>query len=550
MLVRLTVQNYAIIEKLDVTFSEGLTIITGETGAGKSILIGALSLVLGKRADSASLFKPDEKCIIEAHFDVKHKELSAFFEAHDLDFEPITILRREITTSGKSRAFINDTPVNLSQLKELASRLIDIHSQHEVLSLKTNEFRAKFLDACSDGGAGFRTFQTTYQSWYELKIKVSNLKESLQKASADEDYLRFQLNELEDAGIEDGDLAQSQERLTLLENAEEVGRLVAGISEALNGSESGILDALRHLDSELTNVIRKYPQAKEWQQRIHSNLIDLEDLASDLDNSASQFEEDPKELLKLQEKVDEILRLMTKHRKQSEEELLSYKAELVQQLNEINTSDEKLTLLLAELELAGSKLEKAATDLTNSRTKVALSLEPVIQQQLEEMGMPDAKIQIELDRREVTSLGQDNISIKFTPNKGQLPQDISKVASGGELSRLMLSVKAEMAKTSRLPAIIFDEIDTGVSGDVANKVGLKIKELSSRMQVFCITHLPQIASKAEQHLFVYKEESEGRTVTNVKQLKQEERVLEVAKMLSTSNPTEAALVHAKNLING
>lgn len=548
MLVRLTVRNYAIISELDIHFNNGLTIITGETGAGKSILIGALSLVLGKRADSSALFNQKEKCVVEAHFNVEGKQLQEFFEANDLDYETVAILRREIAVSGKSRAFINDTPVNLVQLRELASNLIDIHSQHELLSLKTNEFRARFIDSCSDGGNLFFEYSGRYQNWLELKRKTDKLKEDLLKAASDEDYLRFQLNELDAANLQSGELAEAQERLTVLENAEEIGRLVSNISETLNGSDNAILDTLRQIDAELRQVSRKYPKASEWQERLHSNLIDLEDLASELDSSASGFEEDPAELQRLQEKVDETLRLMTKHRKQSEDELIAYRDELEAQLNQISNSDEELTLALAELEKAGSELEKMAIQLSEQRVKTSKSLAPAIAAELKQMGMPDALLEIDINRTEVTSLGQDAISIKFTSNKGQQPQDISKIASGGELSRLMLSVKAEMAKTSELPSIIFDEIDTGVSGDVADKVGAKIKDLSSRMQVFCITHLPQIASKANQHLFVFKDESEGKTITNVKELNEEDRVLEIAKMLSTSNPTEEALKHAKNLV--
>lgn len=549
MLSRLLVRNYAIISELDIQFNDGLTIITGETGAGKSILIGALSLVLGKRADSSALFNQDEKCVIEGHFDVSGRNLESFFVNHDLDYESTAILRRELTVSGKSRAFINDTPVNLNQLRELASVLIDIHSQHEVLSLKTLEFRTRFLDACADGGNQFQAFSDQYADWKTLKSKAEDLKDSLNKATADQDYLQFQLDELLNVSLIDGELTEAQARLSLLENAEEISTTISNIGEALNGIDGGLLDVLRQVDSELRSLGSKFSKAKEWQERIHSNLVDIEDISRELEIQGTSVDADPQELLTLQERVDEILRLMTKHRKQSETELIEFRNELEEKLNSIGTSDEELTLVLAELEKSGADLEKLANELSDARKEVAGKLTSTITAELQQVGMPDAQLEIDLKKDVVTALGQDKIEIQFTANRGQSLQDISKIASGGELSRLMLAVKSEMAKTAQLPSIIFDEIDTGVSGDVANRVGYKIQNLSSLMQVFCITHLPQIAAKATSHLYVYKELVGGKTVTNVKQLTAEERIVEIAKMLSNANPTEEALAHAKNLVS-
>lgn len=548
MLTRLLVRNYAIISKLDVQFNDGLTIITGETGAGKSILIGALSMVLGKRADSSALFNSNEKCVIEGYFDVSKKDIQSFFKEHDLDYESTTILRRELTTSGKSRAFINDTPVNLNQLRELASVLIDIHSQHELLSLKTPEFRTRFIDASADGGKQFQAFSKQYSSWKTLKSKAEALKEELNQARADQDYLQFQLDELTEINLKEGELTEAQERLSLLENADDISSAISNITEALNGFDGGILDVLRQLDSELRSLSSKFPKAKEWQERIHSNLVDIEDISRELEIQGTSVEADPQELMALQERVDEVLRLMTKHRKHSEVELIEFKNDLEEKLNGIGSSDEELTLILAELEKAGSEMEKLANALTETRKTSAKKLTATVTDELKQMGMPDAQLQIELAREGITALGQDKIGIKFTSNRGQSLQDISKIASGGELSRLMLAVKSEMAKTAQLPSIIFDEIDTGVSGDVANRVGYKIQDLSSRMQVFCITHLPQIAAKASIHLYVFKELVGGKTVTKVKLLTPEERIVEIAKMLSNANPTEEALAHAKNLV--
>ncbi|MCF8278121.1 MAG: DNA repair protein RecN [Flavobacteriales bacterium] len=549
MLTRLHIRNYAIISELDVELNEGLTIITGETGAGKSILIGALSLVLGKRADATVLYNESEKCVVEAFFNISGYELEPFFAENDLDFENPTILRREINANGKSRAFINDTPVTLLQLKDLASKLIDIHSQHEVLTLKSAEFRARFLDLCADGGKQSNRYQLQYAAWNTLRKEVETLRNSLAKSAADEDYLKFQLEELLALNLKEGELAENQERLSLLENAEEITVTLSGISDMLQNGENPLVDSLRKAETELQRLAKKYPSATEWAQRIKQSLIDLEDVAEEMNQRSLAIDQDPAELQRLEERVDEILRLMTKHRVQSESELIQFQAELDEKLLSINNSDEKLTILNGRLEIAESLLQKEADKLTETRKAEAKRISPILAKELQQLGMPDAQMNILIEPSERSSDGQDRIEILFTANKGQKPQDISKIASGGELSRLMLSVKAEMASKTQLPAIIFDEIDTGVSGDVADKMGGKIKDLSKQMQILCITHLPQIASKADQHLFVYKEEQEGRAVTGVRKLDEAERILEIAKMLSNANPTEAALAHAKNLVN-
>jgi DNA repair protein RecN (Recombination protein N) len=549
MLTRLHIRNYAIISELDVKLNNGLTIITGETGAGKSILIGALSMVLGKRADSSVLYKEDEKCVVEAFFNIENYNLKPFFEENDLDFENPTILRREINANGKSRAFINDTPVTLVQLKDLASYLIDIHSQHEVLTLKSADFRTRFLDSCADGGEQIYAYQKVYQEWNSLRKEVERLKDALQKSAQDEDYLKFQLSELEELNLKEGELLENQEKLSMLENSEEISSTLGQVSDALLNSENAMVDSLRKIETELQRLSKKYPTAADWSSRIKENLIDLEDVAEEMAQKAGSVEQDPAELERLAERVDEILRLMAKHRKQSEAELIQYQFELDDKLSSITNSDEQLTLLNGKLEKIESLLQTEADKLSHLRLTEAKRIAPILTAELQQLGMPDAQMEIQLEKTDRNVSGQDKIEILFTANKGQKPQDISKIASGGELSRLMLSTKAEMASKTQLPAIIFDEVDTGVSGDVADKMGGKIKELSSRMQVLCITHLPQIASKADQHLYVYKEEQEGRTTTGVRELDKADRIVEIAKMLSNANPTEAALTHAKNLVN-
>ncbi len=549
MLTRLHIRNYAIISELDVKLNNGLTIITGETGAGKSILIGALSMVLGKRADSSVLYKEDEKCVVEAFFNIENYNLKPFFEENDLDFENPTILRREINANGKSRAFINDTPVTLVQLKDLASYLIDIHSQHEVLTLKSADFRTRFLDSCADGGEQIYAYQKVYQEWNSLRKEVERLKDALQKSAQDEDYLKFQLSELEELNLREGELLENQEKLSMLENSEEISSTLSQVSDTLLNSENAMVDSLRKIESELQRLSKKYPTAANWSNRIKQNLIDLEDVAEEMAQKAGSVEQDPAELERLAGRVDEIVRLMAKHRKQSEAELIQYQFELDDKLSSITNSDEQLTLLNGKLEKIESLLQTEADKLSHLRLTEAKRIAPILTTELQQLGMPDAQMEIQLEKTDRNVSGQDKIEILFTANKGQKPQDISKIASGGELSRLMLSTKAEMASKTQLPAIIFDEVDTGVSGDVADKMGGKIKELSSRMQVLCITHLPQIASKADQHLYVYKEEQEGRTTTGVRELDKADRIVEIAKMLSNANPTEAALTHAKNLVN-
>ena len=548
MLSRLHIKNYAIISELDFELHSGLTIITGETGAGKSILLGALSLVLGKRADSSVLFDKEAKCVVEAFFNIENLAIQSYFTENDLDVENPTILRREINANGKSRAFINDTPVNLNQLKALASKLIDIHSQHEVLTLKSAEFRTSFLDSCADGGTLVDNYLTAYQDWKIISKQVESLKEQLNNAQADEDYLQFQLSELEELDIKAGELQECQDKLSLLENAEEIAETLSQVSNLILNDENAIVDNLRKTESELLRLGRKFPAANDWANRIKQSLIDLEDAANEMDRNSGSVEHDPAELRRLEDRVDEIIRLMTKHRKQSEAELVEYQLELSDKLNSISNSDEELTLLNGKLEKADSTVQKLANQLTNQRKRIAKQISQPLVEELRLLGMPDAEIQISVDAVDRIATGQDKVEVKFTSNKGQIPQDISKVASGGELSRLMLSIKAEMAKNTQLPAIIFDEVDTGVSGDVADKVGDKIKALSSNMQVLCITHLPQIASKADSHYFVYKEQEQGRTVTGIKPLEKSDRIVEIAKMLSTANPTEAALEHAKNLV--
>ena len=548
MLSRLHIRNYAIISDLEVEFLSGLTILTGETGAGKSILLGALSLVLGKRADSSVLYNETAKCVVEAEFITDGFALQSFFEENDIDLESTTTIRREINAQGKSRAFINDTPVNLPQLKQLADCLVDLHSQHEVHTLKEPDFRARFLDACWDKGKSFADFSIVYDDWSQKKRVLSKLEKEANQLRSEEDYLRFQVQEFQELHLVKGELAEIVERLATLEHAGEINSTLSKVTNQLANGEQALIDALRQLGNDVARLSKNFSKAEDWAQRIKSSAIELEDVNDEMDRSLSTVEEDPKELERLQERVDAIYHLMNKHRKQNEDELFDFLGDLEAKLSGIERSDEELNKLQAEVNKLQVNLFSKAEALTQARKSIAIGLSEKLAKELHQLGMPDAVVQFSIQPNEMNALGADTIQVLFSANKGQPLQDISKVASGGELSRLMLVIKAEMARNTQLPTVIFDEIDTGVSGDVADKMGLKIRELSSFMQVICITHLPQIASKGMQHLFVYKEEDANRTITRIRVLNIEDRVMEIAKMLSNDSPTEAAISNARHLV--
>ncbi len=549
MLHRLYIRNYAIISELEVEWGSGLTIITGETGAGKSILLGALSLVLGKRADSSALHALDSKCIVEAEFSTDGFFLQDLFIEHDIDAEAHTTLRREITPQGKSRAFVNDTPVLLPVLKEIAERLIDVHSQHEVHTLKEADFRARFVDSCADRSSAFLAFRTVFTEWDGLRRQLERLEGDAAQSRAEEDYIRFQLEELEELKLREGELTEAEERLSVLEHADEIRHSLSAVNARINDGELALLDSLRQALSEVTRVARNYPAAEEWVQRLNSAVIDLADLSDEMERAVQSIENDPSELARTQERVDAIHRLLNKHRKQTDAELLELQQVYSDKLQLIERSDTELSALRSNLAALEQQLIDRSDALTKVRAEAAGRLSEKLSTELRALGMPDARLQLSVDRKDIVgALGRDNIHVLFSANKGQPMQDIAKVGSGGELSRLMLVIKAEMARNAQLPTVIFDEIDTGVSGEVAERMGLKIKELSAFMQVLCITHLPQIAAKGAHHLYVYKEGLADRTETRIRPLTGHDRILEVAKMLSSDNPTEAAISHATQLV--
>ena len=550
MLQNLRIQNFALIEETEVRLNQGLTVITGETGAGKSILLGALGLTLGNRADVSSLHDKTKKCIIEAQFNIKAYNLKSFFDSNELDFEELTSIRREITPEGKSRAFINDTPTTLNVLKELGDQLIDIHSQHETLLLKETNFQFELVDA----------FAQTTQLFIDYKkqfIQLSKLKKQLEELTAQElqakkelDYFQFQFNELEEAAIKVGVQQQLEEESETLENAEFIKGNLSKSSLAINGGDENIVSALALVKQQLQSVSKFGKQFNELFERVNSISIELKELAKDIDACEEDVVYDNVRLEEVNTQLDKLNRLLKKHGVNTEEELLAIKDGIeikLQQFSSLELSIEKTNKEIIALE---KQCKTLAKDLSEKRQKSTTGIEQNIKTMLTSLSMANAQFKIDLQPLDsLTSNGLDAISFLFTANKGAVFKELHKTASGGELSRLMLCLKALLAERTALPTIIFDEIDTGVSGDVADKIGNILFAMGKTMQVITITHLPQMASKGGNHLFVYKSDNKDKTTSSIKQLNKEERIAEIAKMLSTGTPTETALKNAKELLN-
>lgn len=550
MLKHLSVQNYALIDQLDVELSSGLTIITGETGAGKSILLGALGLIAGSRADTQSLQDKTKKCIIEAAFNIKEYALEKFFQENELDHESLTTIRREINPEGKSRAFINDTPVTLNQLKELAERLIDIHSQHQTLSLNGTDFQLSVVDAFAKHNDVMLEYQTNYKTFKSLEKQLNELIERELQAKKDLDYYQFQFNELEDANLKGGEQTDLEKELETLNNAEEIKSSLSKAAFGLNGGEQNLLSSLSEIRLLLNSMAKFKPEIAELSARINSSYIELKDIGNELETIEQDIVYDPKRIEILSEKLDSIYRLQQKHQVKTVEELIEIKDAISNKLLDFSSLEAEIQKVKASLETLNKSLSAKAKIISENRKKVIPKIEKEIASLLSSLSMPNAQLKIEQNFNNAYSLtGTDKISFLFSANKGSDFKELNKVASGGELSRLMLSIKSLIAQLTLLPTIIFDEIDTGVSGDVADKVGSIMDQMSAKMQVITITHLPQIASKGQSHLFVYKEDKNNKTYSNIKKLNADERIQEIAKMLSTGKPTAAAINNAKELLN-
>jgi len=550
MLVNLYVRNYVFIRELDIGFNKGLTVITGETGAGKSILLGALSLILGARADTSVLLNGNEKCIVEGTFDVEDYNLEEFFERNDLEYNKTCILRREINPGGKSRAFINDTPAGLNILRELGEKLIDIHSQHENLMLGENIFQINVIDSYAGNFDLRNSFRKIYVTYRKKEKEYRELRENSDKNKSDFDYYSFQLNQLLEAKIMPGEQDELEREQALLENAGEIKSLLGRTTGILSADESSVIPMLvaaRQLMGRLKEFI---PEAQELYERIESCRIELDDINSEAERFLSGVEDDPGKLQNINERLDLLYSLIQKHRVTKADELIEKTAELQRIVNSIATGDEKIAELEKELRGLEKELGDLAAKLSERRNKSVSGMEKIVTGMLRQLGMPNARFRIDLTReKDFTQTGYDRAEFMFSANREVPPENLSKVASGGELSRVMLSLKSLLSSSANLPTIIFDEIDSGVSGEVADKVGRILEEMGKVMQVINITHLPQVAARGRKHLHVYKEYQGESTITRIRLLTEEERVMEVAKLLSGSEVTPTAVENARELLN-
>lgn len=550
MLHHLRIQNFALIEATEVKFNQGLTVITGETGAGKSILLGALGLTLGNRADINSLHDKTKKCIVEAQFDLKAYDLKSFFGQNELDYEQMTTIRREITPEGKSRIFINDTPTTLNVVKELGEQLIDIHSQHETLLLKESHFQFELVDAFAKTTQLLIDYRKEFSILQKLNQQLEQLTNQELQAKKELDYFQFQYQELEEADITVGVHQQLEEESETLENAEFIKSNLAKSVLAISGGDENLLSALVGIKQQLQNVAKFGKQFHELYERINSVAIELKELSADIENREEDVVYDNARLEAVNTQLDKLNRLLKKHGVNSEEELLQIKQEIESKLQQFSSLELSIEKTQKEIHVAEKKCKTLAKDLSDKRQKALAGIEESVKTMLSGLSMVNAQFKIDLKQQNQLSVnGFDTISFLFTANKGADFKELHKTASGGELSRLMLCIKALLAERTALPAIIFDEIDTGVSGDVADKIGNILDAMGKSMQVITITHLPQMASKGKNHLFVYKTDAEHKTISHIKVLNKEERVAEIAKMLSTGNPTEIALKNAKELLN-
>lgn len=551
MLSSLLIKNYAIIDELNVQFNKGFSVITGETGAGKSIILGALSLIIGQRADSSSLKNQETKCVIEGRFKTDEKaDLKACFEEYDLDYEQPIILRREIVPSGKSRAFVNDTPVQLAILKTIGLQLIDIHSQHSNLELSKREFQLNVIDWFANNTDLRNAYAASYSKLKQTLKAYKKLVEVESKEKADYDYNLFQFEQLEKLGLKAGEQQQLEEEQELLTHSEEIKEGYVNAFQMLDREEFSLILKVKEAVVVLSKLTDYSSTALELYKRLESVYYELQDIASECENQAESIEHDPEKLELINQRLDAVFSLQQKHGVTTVEELISEQNQLDEKLQAVANFDvekQKLTELIQEQEQETLKLSKK---LNKSRTNVLKELESLISDYLHQLGMPNAKLKIELNTLDdFTPHGQDEAVFLFAANNGSRLEEINKVASGGEMSRLMLSIKTVVAKSKALPAIVFDEIDTGISGETAMRMAEILKAMSGYMQVINITHLPQIASKASQHFHVFKTDTETSVETGMKLLNKDDRIMEIAKMLSGENPNQAAIENAKILLN-
>ncbi|SDN13646.1 DNA repair protein RecN (Recombination protein N) [Daejeonella rubra] len=551
MLKRLAIKNYALIDNLDISFSKELNIMTGETGAGKSIILGALSLILGQRAESKYFFNQQKKCVIEGTFLVNEFQLNEFFAENDLDYDLETVLRREISSDGKTRAFINDTPVNLTTLKKLGEKLIDVHSQHATLEINDEDFQLLVIDTVAGNQSLLNNYREVYRSYKKAQARLKELISQSEQSKSDLDYFQFQFDELEKANLSTGEQTELEQELDALTHAEDIKKSLLSSISVLSETEPSAIVQIKEAAVNLANAEKYNPEISSLTERLNSCLIEVKDILSEIERIEQGSLINESRLQEVNDRLDLLYSLQKKHRAGSEIELIAVRDEISIKLNSILFADEDIEKLKLEVDKLYHEVLNLSVQLGKTRNESIPKVEMQVMKTLAEIGMPNAILQVvneTLPEGKFDLNGNNQIRFLFSANKGQSPLPMNKVASGGELSRLMLSIKSLIAMHTALPTIIFDEIDTGISGEVALKVGNIMEKLSKNMQVIAITHLPQIASKGDTHYRVYKDEKDDITYTNINKLNEEERILELAKMLSGDNPGESAIQNARELL--
>ncbi|MBB6001728.1 DNA repair protein RecN [Arcicella rosea] len=548
MLTKLQIKNYALIEHLVLTPDVALNIVTGETGAGKSIMLGALGLLLGNRADTRTLFNPNEKCVIEGEFDVSGYIIKSIFEEEELDYDEHCVIRREISPQGKTRAFVNDTPVNLETLRRVASQLMDVHSQHDNLLLGANDYQLEIVDTFTQNHDLLDTYKKDFQAFHKAQKVYEQLRIEAKESKKEFDYNSFLLDELQKIKLKAGELEVLEQELNKLENAEEVKSKLLLSAEYLNATEQSIIPLLTSTLANLNSISTFGEQYLQLKERIQSCLIELKDISVEVESEAEEVELDDEKITSIQQRLDVIYNLLQKHQVKTDVELLAIQKDLEQKVNKVLNIDEALADAKAEVEKTEKEVLISAEALSQSRLSALPIIEKQISDLLKDLGMPNASLKIEDEIIKPSPMGINVINLLFSANKGIKPQPIKNVASGGEFSRLMLAIKYILANKRALPTIIFDEIDTGISGEVSIKVGNMMREMSRNHQLIAITHLHQIAAQGSAHYFVYKDNSSDRTVSRIRKLSNEERIMEIAQMIGGENPSKAIIENAREIL--
>lgn len=551
MIQRLLIKNYAIIDELDIRFSTGLNIITGETGAGKSILLGALSLILGERADLSALFDREKKCVIEGIFEMPaHEPVVAFFRGQELDIEPQITIRREISAAGKTRAFVNDTPVTLQQLSLLSGLLVDLHQQFDTLQLGREDFQREVLDVLAGHASLLPAYRAGYREWQQYEKRLEDLSERSRQAGKELDYHQFLFDELAEAGFSENELERLDAELTMLAHSEEVQSTLGSVHEAMEAGEEPLVQKLKQLQQALQHIQNFHPALGELVQRLHSTAVELEDIADELLRLQAGMNLDAERMNIVNDRLELGHRLLKKHGVQTTADLLNIQAELSDKLQQATSLDEQIAQVAMQRDEALKSLQALAGRLSEGRKKQVPAFEKNVNALLKKIGMPGASLKVQVTQESLQADGQDRVEFLFDANHTGRFLPVAKVASGGELSRLMLCIKSLVAGSMVLPTLIFDEIDTGISGEAAKQAGAILKDLSTGHQVICITHQPQIAGRADAHYFVFKESRNGKAYTNIRLLNKEDRISTIAQMLSGEKPSQAALENAREMVEG